>query len=371
VLVELVREGLKRLSFEDEEVGRMEDELQAVTSLPASSLVAAAIALSNICDENQKEKLLSAPETTKIILRMMKAFERSILGLDYPEGSRKFFRDWTLVASLARFGDCARNKKLLCDSGMSTLLHKAVSRKSAHPSLVSCGLKMIQDLDHFSSNNMGPFALPALGNTQELFSSAMGQIIKRNDEYSKKKTMLFQVGTVFETKYRACMSTEDYIKRIEQFSCCSSECFLIAAVLIGRLETAYGRAIVRSQTAHRLILTALMLATKTHDDEFLNNKCFAQIGGITLDELNNLEREFVMQLNHRLEVSRNEYEMCRQALQMMAMGGQIFSPKGSLVDQVDLSKLTTGTVVPWPGVICSSPLLTTKKQHHYLVGLLR
>eukprot|EP00299_Pterocystis_sp_00344_P017005 c8534_g1_i2.p1 GENE.c8534_g1_i2~~c8534_g1_i2.p1 ORF type:complete len:184 (+),score=34.87 c8534_g1_i2:66-617(+) len=183
--------------------------------------------------------------------------------------------------------------------------------------------------------------------------------------------MLFQSGTVFETRYRACMSIEDYIKRIEQFSCCSSECFLIAAVLIGRLETAYGRAIVRSQTAHRLILTSLMLATKTHDDEFLNNKCFAQIGGINLDELNMLEREFVKQLGHRLEVSRNEYEMCRQALQIMSMGGQIFSPKGSQVDRFDLTKLSTGTIVPWPGVICQSPLHSTKRQHHYLVGLLR
>eukprot|EP00299_Pterocystis_sp_00344_P009380 c392_g1_i1.p1 GENE.c392_g1_i1~~c392_g1_i1.p1 ORF type:complete len:582 (-),score=117.87 c392_g1_i1:1-1746(-) len=371
ILVELIRSALKQLSFDDEGECEVVDDEDPLQALPPSSTVAAAIAISNTCSQKQYEAFLSAPETTKIIVRMMKAFERAIVGLDYPQGSKKFFRDWTLVASLAKFGDCERNKKLLCDSGMPLLLHKAVSQRTAHPSLVTHGLRLIKDLDQFSCDHMGPFALPALGNTQELFASAMVQIIRRNDEYARRKTMLFQQGTLFESKYKACMAIEDYIKRIEQFSCCSAECFLIAAVLIGRLETAYGRALLRTQTAHRLLLTAIMLGSKTHDDEFLNNKCFAQIGGIHLDELNQLEREFVKQLKHRLEVSRNEYEMCRQALQMIAMGGEIFSPRGSKVDRVDMTKLSQGSVIPWPGVICASPMATTKRPHHYLVGLLR
>jgi hypothetical protein len=51
--------------------------------------------------------------------------------------------------------------------------------------------------------------------------------------------------------------------------------------------------------------------------------CYAQIGGISLQEINKLEMEFLRLINHRAEVSRNEYEMCRQGLEIVAMGGQV------------------------------------------------
>ena len=40
--------------------------------------------------------------------------------------------------------------------------------------------------------------------------------------------MMFEKETVFATKYKASLSIEDYLKRIEQFAVCSQECFLIA-----------------------------------------------------------------------------------------------------------------------------------------------
>ena len=40
--------------------------------------------------------------------------------------------------------------------------------------------------------------------------------------------MIFEKETVFATKYKASLSIEDYLKRIEQFAVCSQECFLIA-----------------------------------------------------------------------------------------------------------------------------------------------
>ena len=53
------------------------------------------------------------------------------------------------------------------------------------------------------------------------------------------------------------------------------------------------------------------------------SRCYAQIGGITLEDLNQMEAAFVKSLSFKLEVARNEYESCRQALHIAALGGEV------------------------------------------------
>jgi hypothetical protein len=331
------------------------------------------MALANLCDVKDYDGLMSPPEMTHVTLRMVKALERSIVGQDYPEGSRKYFRDWTLVASLSRFGQSDRNKKLMCDLGLPRLLHKALNRRSPNPTLVLHALKLVQELDFFIAERIKPRAMPATNETHLLLAKVLTLIVKQNDEYCRKKTILFEENTLFESKYRACMTVEAYLTRIEHFSGCSPECFLIAPVLIGRLEASYGRAVVRSATIHRLLLTAVMLAAKTQDDEFLNNRCFAQIGGVSLEDLNTLELEFIVQLRHNLEVSRDEYETCRQGLNMMSMGAEIYSPRATAISLKTVSEARGGTVIPWPGVASANQL--SPNCHHrpnsFLIGLLQ
>lgn len=45
----------------------------------------------------------------------------------------------------------------------------------------------------------------------------------------------------------------------------------------------------RSQTVHRMLLTCLMLTAKFYDDVHTTNAFYARMGGVTLQELNELE----------------------------------------------------------------------------------
>lgn len=53
---------------------------------------------------------------------------------------------------------------------------------------------------------------------------------------------------------------------------------------------------------HRLMLTATLVATKFYQDEFYNNQHWARIGGISMKELNKLERYFLRTIKWNLSV---------------------------------------------------------------------
>lgn len=64
-----------------------------------------------------------------------------------------------------------------------------------------------------------------------------------------------------------------------------------------------------SLTYNRLALTAILLAVKYNEDCYFDNKYYAKIGGISLKELNYLERIMLGLMNYELYVSGEEYEM--------------------------------------------------------------
>jgi len=57
-----------------------------------------------------------------------------------------------------------------------------------------------------------------------------------------------------------------------------------------------------------------MLAAKFFDDHYYNNAYYAKVGGVTCDEMNSLEVEFLFMLNFHLFVSTRTYKMYYQEL---------------------------------------------------------
>lgn len=82
---------------------------------------------------------------------------------------------------------------------------------------------------------------------------------------------------------------------------------MLAAVYMDRYLAAEP---LHALTVHRLLLTALLLGAKYLDDDYYSNRFYAQIGGISLRELNALERNFVVKIGWRLHVSPEDYQRC-------------------------------------------------------------
>lgn len=121
-------------------------------------------------------------------------------------------------------------------------------------------------------------------------------------------------GTVFDAPYVPDITLDAYLERMKQYMGCSEEVFIVASVLLTRLETALGCTIVVPRTIHRLALAAVVVAIKVQDDMHCHNKYYAEVGGLPLKELNAVEAAFVKYMDWRTVVTAEEYTHCLDSL---------------------------------------------------------
>jgi hypothetical protein len=99
----------------------------------------------------------------------------------------------------------------------------------------------------------------------------------------------------------------DYCCRLRRYMKCSPTCFVFALIYIDRFVTRHGTITVNSFTIHRLLFTSLIVACKFWDDAFFSNKFYAQVGGIPLKEVNEMEADLLFTLEFQLGVNDIEF----------------------------------------------------------------
>ena len=60
--------------------------------------------------------------------------------------------------------------------------------------------------------------------------------------------------------------------------------------------------------SYRLILTSVLITSKMFNDTYYTNQYIAQIGGVTLENINELERYFMMVVDWNLYISSEEFK---------------------------------------------------------------
>ena len=109
------------------------------------------------------------------------------------------------------------------------------------------------------------------------------------------------------------ISIRDYIERLYKYSKCSVECLILSIIYIDRFIQS-SNIQVNSLTIHRVLLTSVVLAAKTFDDNFYTNNHYARVGGVPVEELNCLEIEFLFTINFSLYVSCEDYQRYYQEI---------------------------------------------------------
>ena len=59
---------------------------------------------------------------------------------------------------------------------------------------------------------------------------------------------------------------------------------------------------------NRLSLAAVLISIKYNEDHYFDNKFYSRVGGVSLTELNFLEKEMLYLLNYELYISSETYE---------------------------------------------------------------
>ena len=100
------------------------------------------------------------------------------------------------------------------------------------------------------------------------------------------------------------ISLRDYLLRLQSLMACSPQCFVLACIYLDRISA---KCPIDELSIHRSLLLSLVVAAKFQDDNFCKNTHYAQVGGISVEELNELEQRFLQLLDYQLWVEEDVY----------------------------------------------------------------
>jgi hypothetical protein len=120
--------------------------------------------------------------------------------------------------------------------------------------------------------------------------------------------------TPFHALEAPSISPSDYLVRLTRYSFCSRSVFVAAFVYLDRVAALYPILAPTPLNVHRLLVTTVLLATKSFDDILYDNAHFAKVGGLDLAELNALELDMLHRLSFRMHITHEEFAKFEQKL---------------------------------------------------------
>ncbi len=164
-----------------------------------------------------------------------------------------------------------------------------------------------------------------------------------SSSYVKQDTIRQDIFIKFQSSYEPDITICSYLERIRKYSKCSDACFILMLIYIDRLIEKKGLVLTRLNI-HRLLITAMMIAAKYHDDLFYNNAYFAKLGGLSLQELNGLELEVLTSLDYSMFIAFTTYE--KYSHQLYNYKFMMHSPKAVKLT----SPIIFGNEINWQSV---------------------
>lgn len=138
------------------------------------------------------------------------------------------------------------------------------------------------------------------GRVVDGFGAVMAQMAASGAKASARRTP-------FHSAWPPSMPIGEYVSRLRRHYDCSYECVVIAFVYLNRVLKLHPQLVVEPLTCHRLVAACLTLAVKWQDDDTMSNADYANVCGLTLQELNGLERAMLRSLGYSLVVSVEEF----------------------------------------------------------------
>lgn len=119
---------------------------------------------------------------------------------------------------------------------------------------------------------------------------------------------------------------EEYLFRIHRFCPLSTAVYLAASYYLHRLSAVDHIIQITSFNSHRLVLAALRVAAKTHEDLSWPHQRFSKVGGLSELELSRLEISFCFLMDFELKVDcatlETHVEMLRKCVETQVMLGK-------------------------------------------------
>lgn len=164
------------------------------------------------------------------------------------------------------------------------------------------------------------------------------QLMSHNDSIPLHPSDL----TRFHSRATPGISIGAYLRRMAKYTTLDKPCMLVVLVYIDRVCERLSGFTICSLTVHRFVCAAVVCASKALCDSFSTNSTsplrihathtahYARVGGITLAELNLLEKEFLDIIDWRLTVTAPVMQHYYASLVQMHLNYTLGPPKGPM-----------------------------------------
>lgn len=133
----------------------------------------------------------------------------------------------------------------------------------------------------------------------------------------KRKSDLYFVSSIYKIFFSQLpqkISLQFFVNRLVLYSNCSPSAFIVMLIYLDRVQRRCPALLLNELNCHRLVLTSLVLAIKFIDDDVFPNSHYAAVGGVGIDELNNLELTLLSAISWDLNVCRGRFDHFRKSL---------------------------------------------------------
>ncbi|EOA21544.1 hypothetical protein CARUB_v10001951mg [Capsella rubella] len=170
-----------------------------------------------------------------------------------------------------------------------------------------------------------PMAEIILPNVITAMASQLQRVSEMNDDESRPFEKHQRISA-FSALTKPTISIKSYMQRIFKYANCSDSCYVVAYIYLDRFIQKQPFLPIDSRNVHRLIITSVLISAKFMDDLCYNNAYYAKIGGITTEEMNLLEVDFLFGVGFQLNVTCSAYNEYCSSLQREMVMRTMYSP---------------------------------------------
>ena len=144
-------------------------------------------------------------------------------------------------------------------------------------------------------------------NNRKKSSNKFETIINNNIYEIMVEKLLSQQKMSFNTNNIPNITIQKYLERIFKYTEAEESTFIIALIYIDRINQ-ISNIIITPYNIHRIIFISVLLAIKYNEDITFDFDYYAQVAGISIDELKSLEIEFVCLVKFKLYINKEQFD---------------------------------------------------------------
>ena len=148
---------------------------------------------------------------------------------------------------------------------------------------------------------------PISPNLKNHIISAIALNLKDLIEENKKNNNFFWKDNIFYLEQIPPISLEDYIRHLVKYTNMNISTLILSIIYIDQFCEKY-RYILSLNNIYRLLLVSVFISLKFNEDVMVDAKTYANIAGVSLDDLKMLELQMCTALNFEFFVKSEYYQ---------------------------------------------------------------